>query len=128
MGTIKAKHTVGDAIHVKLFYQDSRCSMTHYGEVTSVHLHHGSFFPDRVLYDIWLEQADAPCIKISDLPHGFVLAGGPPEEAEEHYIAEKDTLERMNEMCTKSLSPDLYESWRIISAALVSTRKAFKTI
>lgn len=80
----KAKHTVGDPIHVKLFYYDDRASMTFYGGVTGVRLHSGETWrPDRILYDVYLEQADAPHIRISNLPQGFVLAGLPPAEPEE---------------------------------------------
>ena len=89
METPKAAHTIGDAVHVKFYFKDDRCLMAHYGVVTGAHLIHGSLFPDRVLYDVSLEQADGPNIKIQDLPAWFVLAGGPKEpEMEETTVGE----------------------------------------
>jgi len=79
---IKAKHTVGDAIHVKILYKDDRASRRYCGHVLAVSLHSGSHFPDRILYDVYLEQADAPHVRIQNLLEGFVLAGGPEIEEE----------------------------------------------
>lgn len=84
MQTVKAKHTVGDSVHVKLYYADDRAQMKFYGEVTAANLHLGIHFPDRILYDIYLEQADAPHIRIQNLPEGFILPGGPAIETEQN--------------------------------------------
>lgn len=88
MDTKKAEHTVGDDIHVRLFYADDRACMSFYGKVEGARLHPGKMWPNQILYDVWLEQADAPHIRMSNLPKGFVLAGGPPVEAEEEVIEE----------------------------------------
>lgn len=83
METVKAKHTVGDQVHVKILLKDDRACMPHYGEITGARLHPGVNFRDRILYDLWLEQADAPHIRIENMPEYFVLAGGPPDEPAE---------------------------------------------
>jgi hypothetical protein len=76
METVKAEHTVGDRIHAKLYYADDRSCLVYLGNVIRSTLHKGVHFPDRVLYDIELEQADAPPIVITNLTKGFVLKGG----------------------------------------------------
>ena len=73
---LKAEHAVGDRIHAKLYYADDRVSLVHLGHVIASRLHKGILFPDRILYDIELEQTDAPPIIITNLTKGFVLAGG----------------------------------------------------
>ena len=73
---IKAEHAVGDRIHAKLYYADDRASLLHLGHVIASRHHKGALFPDRILYDVELEQADAPPIVVTNLPRGFVLAGG----------------------------------------------------
>lgn len=76
METVKAEHAVGDRIHTKLYYADDRACLVYIGTVVAARLHKGEFFPDRILYDIELEQADAPPVLITNLTKGFVLAGG----------------------------------------------------
>lgn len=84
METVQAKHAVGDAIHVKLFYADDRASFKHYGVVLDSRLNRGSgTFRDTILYDLSLEQTDAPPIEIKNLRQGFVMAGGPELEDNE---------------------------------------------
>jgi hypothetical protein len=73
---VKAEHTVGDRIHTKLYYADDRVCLVYVGTVINARLHKGKSFPDRILYDIELEQADAPPVQITNLTKGFVLAGG----------------------------------------------------
>ena len=90
METIKAKHKVGDHIHVRLYYADDRAMFTHYGDVTGARLQKGTgLFLDRILYDLEMEQADGPNIIISNLSHGFVLAGGPEIEEEKNKLEEE---------------------------------------
>lgn len=130
----KAKHTVGDPIHVKLGYMDNEVaevSMRYYGVVTAARLHSGTVFPDRILYDVSLEQRDAENIIITNLPKGFVLAGGPEvegNELQEQEIceAEQKTFWHMKEMCIQSLPPDVYEKWIDVSSFLRANRKALE--
>lgn len=76
--TVKPKHSVGDPIHVKLFYADDRAMFVHYGIVAGVQPHAGTYpFRDTILYDVFLEQTDGPQIRICNLREGFVMAGGP---------------------------------------------------
>ena len=98
MEKIKAKHTVGDPIHVKFYYADERACLIYYGGVTGVRLHDGSLFPDQILYDVYLKQADAPHIRISNLPKGFVMAGGPEKEDEEDSAEQTSLLPALGEM------------------------------
>jgi hypothetical protein len=125
MGTSKAKHEVGDGIHVKLLLSDDRCCMAHYGTVTDVRIHQGAIWKDRVLYNVHLEQADAPDIIIQNLPHAFTIAGD-PEESDHAQFVDRETMDNMHAMCEQSLPPDLFETWVKISDALKATRKAFK--
>lgn len=73
---LKAEHTVGDRIHAKLYYADDRVCLVYLGNVVASRLHKGKEFPDRILFDIELQQVDAPPIIITNLTKGFVLAGG----------------------------------------------------
>lgn len=98
MDILKAKHKIGDPIHTKLFYADDRASMTFYGTVTASRIEKHSLFADRVHYDIYLEQADAPAIKIENLPEGFVLAGAPPAEYEASEGAEDGLFQNLDEI------------------------------
>lgn len=83
METVKAKHTVGDEIHVKLFLHDDRASLNFYGRITGSRLHKGTHFSDRILYSVEVDQSDAPPIEITNLPTGFIGVGGPKiEEAQ----------------------------------------------
>ena len=82
MDILKAKHKIGDPIHVKLYFADDRATMTFYGGVIASRIQKHSLFADRVHYDIYLEQTDAPPIRIENLSEGFVLAGGAPQESE----------------------------------------------
>lgn len=86
METVKAKHTVGDPIHVKILYADDRACLVFYGEVTAARRHQGEVWSNQILYDVTLGQAGGPDIVITNLPKGFVLAGGPEidEEVPEH--------------------------------------------
>lgn len=85
---ITAKHTVGNAIHVKIFYRDDNVSFRHYGHVTGSCFRKGKIFRDRIFYDLALEQAEGPDILIQNLPEGFVLAGGPEIEDENGNVKE----------------------------------------
>lgn len=142
MEIIKAKHTVGDAVHVRLLSFDDKFTMPYYGHIINARFHKGEHFSDRVLYDVTVGQADAPDIQIINLPHAFIRPGGP--EFEEHepesllpalgeilkpeqHISESDILKRMDEMCMSSLPPDSYEHWCTIMEHLKSNRRALRT-
>jgi len=73
---LKEEHAVGDRIHAKLYYADDRASLIYLGRVIASRLHKGAFFPERILYDVELEQTDAPPITVTNLTKGFVMGGG----------------------------------------------------
>ena len=91
----KAKHTIGDPIHVKMHYKDDNLSLVYYGTVTGARLHRGPLFPDRILYDVSLKQTAAPPVRIENLPEGLIMAGAP--EMEEEDIPEMESDQSMNQ-------------------------------
>lgn len=43
-----------------------------------------------------------------------------------HKITDMEVLNRMNEMCVESCSPDLFEAWEKLQAHLLSVRSSLK--
>lgn len=82
METRKVKLSIGDEIHVKILLADNRCCVKYYGRVLDERVHPESLFPNRIYYEVELDQIDAPPIRITNLPQGLVLAGGPEMDEE----------------------------------------------